>query len=238
MINVDAERKEDLPAKETVRGTFWFFKSKEGWHGEFTLDNYGQQKYPYVITLGVYRPTRQLTHQINSREEAEAMLSYLGMVSGYILQCNIAISEFCIPITDMNMELLNAILSYTPRNMFGQSLEKDYLKYVSEILGEMQKIAPELYQELTEKYPEYKSEKYIPNYVGRFAYTRTLRDGCTIYDGRGNVGVLKDGKIYCDNFKGIVPFGGESASVVIELGETSTIEITDNSQVCEGTIFK
>ena len=160
------------------------------------------------------------------------------MVSGYILQCNIAISEFCIPITDMNMELLNAILSYTPRNMFGQSLEKDYLKYVSEILGEMQKIAPELYQELTEKYPEYKSEKYIPNYVGRFAYTRTLRDGCTIYDGRGNVGVLKDGKIYCDNFKGIVPFGGESASVVIELGETSTIEITDNSQVCEGTIFK
>jgi hypothetical protein len=81
MINVDAERKEDLPAKETVRGTFWFFKSKEGWHGEFTLDNYGQQKYPYVITLGVYRPTRQLTHQINSREEAEAMLSYLGALS-------------------------------------------------------------------------------------------------------------------------------------------------------------
>lgn len=77
MINVDAERKEDLPAKETVRGTFWFFKSKEGWHGEFTLDNYRQQKYPYVITLGVYRPIRQLTHQINSREEAEAMLFYL-----------------------------------------------------------------------------------------------------------------------------------------------------------------
>lgn len=49
---------------------------------------------------------------------------------------------------------------------------------------------------------------------------------------------LKDGKIYCDNFKGIVPFGGESASVVIELGETSTIKITDNSQVCERTIFK
>lgn len=96
----------------------------------------------------------------------------------------------------------------------------------------------ELYQELTEKYPEYKSEKYIQNYVGRYAYTRTLRDGCTIHDGRGNVGVLKDGKIYCDNLKGIVPFGGESASVVIELGETSTIKITDNSQVCKGTIFK
>lgn len=44
--------------------------------------------------------------------------------------------------------------------------------------------------------------------------------------------------IYCDNLKGIVPFGGESASVVIELGETSTIKITDNSQVCERTIFK
>lgn len=69
MINVDAERKEDLPAKEAIRGTFWFFKSKEGWHGEFTLDNYGQQKYPYVITLGVYRPIRQLTHQINSEKK-------------------------------------------------------------------------------------------------------------------------------------------------------------------------
>lgn len=147
-------------------------------------------------------------------------------------------SEFCIPIVDMNIQLLNAILSYSPRNIFGESLEKYYLEYVADILKEMQEIAPELYQELTEKYPEYKSEKYIPNYVGRYAYTRTLRDGCTIHDGRGNVGVLKDGKIYCDNFKGIVPFGGESASVVIELGETSTIEITDNSQVCKGTIFK
>lgn len=160
------------------------------------------------------------------------------VVSGYVLWSNIVTSEFCIPIVDMNIQLLNAILSYSPRNIFGESLEKYYLEYVADILKEMQEIAPELYQELTEKYPEYKSEKYIPNYVGRYAYTRTLRDGCTIHDGRGNVGVLKDGKIYCDNFKGIVPFGGESASVVIELGETSTIEITDNSQVCKGTIFK
>lgn len=160
------------------------------------------------------------------------------VVSGYVLWSNIWTSEFCIPIVDMNIQLLNAILSYSPRNIFGESLEKYYLEYVADILKEMQEIAPELYQELTEKYPEYKSEKYIPNYVGRYAYTRTLRDGCTIHDGRGNVGVLKDGKIYCDNFKGIVPFGGESASVVIELGETSTIKITDNSQVCERTIFK
>ena len=160
------------------------------------------------------------------------------VVSGYVLWTGIGTSEFCIPIADMNIQLLNAILSYSPRNIFGESLEKEYLEYVADILKEMQEIAPELYQELTEEYPEYKSEKYIPNYVGRYAYTRTLRDGCTIYDGRGNVGVLKDGKIYCDNFKGIVPFGGESASVVIELGETSTIEITDNSQVCKGTIFK
>lgn len=160
------------------------------------------------------------------------------VVSGYVLLCDTAISEYCIPVAEMNVELLQAILSYAPRNLCGQSLERYYLEYVADILKEMQEIAPEMYQELTEKYPEYKSEKYIPNYVGRYAYTRTLRDGCTIHDGRGNVGVLKDGKIYCDNFKGIVPFGGESASVVIELGETSTIEITDNSQVCEGTIFK
>lgn len=160
------------------------------------------------------------------------------VVSGYVLWSNIGTSEFCIPIVDMNIQLLNAILSYSPRNIFGESLEKYYLEYVADILKEMQEIAPEMYQELTEKYPEYKSEKYIQNYVGRYAYTRTLRDGCTIHDGCGNVGVLKDGKIYCDNLKGIVPFGGESASVVIELGETSTIKITDNSQVCERTIFK
>lgn len=181
----------------------------------------------YWFSVG-YVKARKAKEDDSPREE----------VSGYVLWTSIGTSEFCIPIADMNIRLLNAIFSYSPRNIFGESLEKKYLEYVADILKEMQEIAPELYQELTEKYPEYKSEKYIPNYVGRYAYTRTLRDGCTIHDGRGNVGVLKDGKIYCDNFKGIVPFGGESASVVIELGETSTIEITDNSQVCERTIFK
>lgn len=160
------------------------------------------------------------------------------VVSGYVLWSNIGTSEFCIPIVDMNIQLLNAILSYSPRNIFGESLEKYYLEYVADILKEMQEIVPERYQELTEKYPEYKSEKYIPNYVGKYAYIRTLRDGCTVCDSYGNVGILKDGKIYCDNFKGIVPFGGESASVVIKLRENSTIKITDNSQVCERTIFK
>ena len=121
MINVDAERKEDLPAKETVRGTFWFFKSKEGWHGEFTLDNYGQQKYPYVITLGVYRPTRQLTHQINSREEAEAMLSYLGMlpeeiylISGEDNRGRTVRFGFCYS----KEEAREAIIRYAKKNFF------------------------------------------------------------------------------------------------------------------------
>lgn len=177
------------------------------------------------------------TGYVRARKAKESD-SLREVISGYVLRSSIGISEFCIPIADMNIQLLNAILSYSPRNIFGESLEKYYLEYVADILKEMQGIAPELYQELTEKYPEYKSEKYIPNYVGKYAYIRTLRDGCTIRDGHGNVGILKDRKIYCDNFKGIVPFGGESASVVIKLRENSTIKITDNSQVCEGTIFK
>lgn len=77
MINVDAEKKEDLPTKENIKGVFWFFKSKEGWHGEFQLDSDYTSKFPYVYTHGVFRPERPFTNGVTCREEAESILSYL-----------------------------------------------------------------------------------------------------------------------------------------------------------------
>ena len=72
-----------------------------------------------------------------------------------------------------------------------------------------------------------------------WAYTKTLKNGAVIEDCHGNEGVIKDGKIYCDDFAGgFVPFNGESATVVVEIKDTDIFKITDNSQVDENTKFK
>lgn len=45
-----------MPTRETIlKGNFWFSKDKEGWQGEFTLDNKAiSNTCPYVVTDAIY----------------------------------------------------------------------------------------------------------------------------------------------------------------------------------------
>ena len=158
---------------------------------------------------------------------------------GYIISTSYATSFFHVPIEDVNLDLLHEIFSYRPRTIDFQEIKDYQVTVVPHIVTSMKMTAPELYSALTEKYPEYMKDKYTPNYIGMYAYTRTLKNGSVIKDCHGNEGILKDGKIYCENFtKGFVPFNGKSASVIVELDDKSVNKITDNSQVDENTNFR
>ena len=86
----------------------------------------------------------------------------------------------CIPAEEVSMELLHQILSYRPSAMMGGVI-KDYQEVVvPNILNAMRKTAPELYKELTDAYPDLKDK--TPNYIGRYAYIMSLRDGLVISD--------------------------------------------------------
>ena len=143
---------------------------------------------------------------------------------------------FHIPKEEMTVKFLNEIFSHKPRRLFDNTIISDYAdKIVPNIINEIKKQAPELYQSLVESYPEYDVK---PNYIGRYAYTKTLKDGIQVKDCHGNVGTLKDGKIYCDNFtRGFVPFDGSTAAVVVELNDTNKYKITSNDEWDENTKF-
>lgn len=141
-----------------------------------------------------------------------------------------------LPLAEADVDFLHNIFSYVPRTIFESEPIKDYPnKVVPNILADLKKAAPDIYGELIAKYPEHDVE---PNYIGRWAYTKTLKNGAELTDCHGNKGILKDGKIYCESFtKGFVPFDGLSAAVVVDVKDTDTYKITDNSQWDENTLF-
>ncbi len=142
---------------------------------------------------------------------------------------------FRLPIKEATPDVLHSIFSYVPRSSF-RVLKEEYQEIVSEILPEMKRLVPDIYAELINKYPEYDRE---PNYVGKYAYVKTLKDGTTIDDGYGNIGIKNGDKIYCSCFtEGIIPFGGSSAVVEVIIKDTHTIKVLDNSWCDENTRFE
>ena len=55
-FSIENANMQKLPTRETIiKGNFWFSKDKEGWHGEFTLDNKNiLNACPYIITDAIY----------------------------------------------------------------------------------------------------------------------------------------------------------------------------------------
>lgn len=55
-FSIEANNIQELPARETIlKGNFWFSKDKEGWQGEFTLDDKTiLNTCPYVVTDAIY----------------------------------------------------------------------------------------------------------------------------------------------------------------------------------------
>lgn len=206
-------------------------------------ETYNKLNYPsanYFAVIGDkywFKLTYVVARKANERDDRSRINEW-----GYIIDNSVsfASSEFIVPCDEMNIDMLEKVLSYVPRTFFGCDIITDYQeKIVPRILNDMKKKAPNLYAQFTEKYPEYKGQDYAPNYVGMWAYTKTIKNGAFIKDCHGNDGVIKDGKIYCDTFsKGFVPFNGKSATVVVEIKDDDTYKITDNSQVDENTKFK
>lgn len=156
---------------------------------------------------------------------------------GYIITTSIYSTGYIhIPMSDITVDFLNAILSYVPCH-YGKVAVEYQQNIVPNIVTELKEIFPEIYKELIEKYPHYKD--YEPNYIGKYAFISTMVNGCTLTDKMGNKALLKDGKLYLDEYKGsLLPFGGKHMSAVIEVDEQMVYQITDNSQCDRNTRFR
>lgn len=141
-----------------------------------------------------------------------------------------------IPKEELTIDFLIDILSERPRALLGSLIEDYQEKIVPDIIQDLKKALPELYNELIQVKPEFNIQ---PNYVGKYAYMKTLADGSVLVDCHGNKAVKKGDYLYCEKYtKGFVPFDGEYAECTIKISPNKTYKVNDNNQCDDNTVFE
>ena len=139
-----------------------------------------------------------------------------------------------IPKDDFTLDLLNRIVHFAPRSLSGGSIKDT--KSVNNFLVEVSKKLPDLYNEFLKDNQEYNDIK--TDYVGRYAFISTMVDGSELIDPHKNKFILKDGYLYCDNYKlSFLPFNSKTGELKIKVTDEMTYKITSNDQVNETTKF-
>lgn len=220
----------------TVRG--YTSRAKKYYEFKSTYKNdetYGKLDYPKNY-VGLIDDTLYLNlHYVRvatPREDEKWCANEWGYVIGDVGFCS---GTFFININEINIDLLAKILSYKPQAWMGGEIKGYQKEVVPNLVNELKKVVPSLYKKLIFKYPQFNKE---PNYVGRYAYMKTLVDGSVIIDCHGNRAIKKGDTLYCENFKrGFIPFNGEVAECIIKIGDKQKYQVTDNSQCDENTMF-
>lgn len=143
-----------------------------------------------------------------------------------------------IPLEELTSEILNEILSYIPRTILGYDEIKDYQKkIVPNILFELSKLLPDVYEKLITDYSKYK--EIAPNFVGKKALIKSLADGVTLKDSSYGTFVKEGDYLVSECWRSaFLPFSSKQAEVKIKITDDMYYKITDNLQVDENTEFK
>lgn len=170
------------------------------------------------------------------RKRTEKDDAWRNDVNGYLIsEVGFCSGDVFFPLSDVTNELLHAIFSYKPCAMMGGVIQKYQSKVVPDVLMSLKKCAPKIYTNFILEYPQYDLK---PDYVGKYAYIKTMVDGSVLTDCHGNNFTLKDGKLIGEKIKlGFTPFNGVM-DCVVEVADSKTYEVNNNSQCDENTRFK
>ena len=165
------------------------------------------------------------------RKRTEKDDAWRNDVNGYLIsECGFCSGDVFIPASDITNKLLFAIFSYRPCAMMGGVIQNYQSKVVPDVLMSLKKCAPKIYNDFISEYPQYDLK---PNYVGKYAYIKTMVDGSVLTDCHGNNFTLKDGKLIGEKIKlGFTPFDGVM-DCIVEVADSKTYEVNNNSQ-CDG----
>jgi len=175
----------------------------------------------------------QFTRVCKRTEKSEA---WEKDINGYLIEDGgFGSKSVFIPLSDITNELLFAIFSYKPCAMMGGVIQDYQSKVVPDVLMSLKKCAPKIYNDFISEYPQYDLK---PNYVGKYVYIKTMVDGSVLTDCHGNNFTLKDGKLIGEKIKlGFTPFDGVM-DCVVEVADSKTYKVDNNSQCDENTRFK
>lgn len=143
-----------------------------------------------------------------------------------------------IPEKEFSNNLISLICDGKPRTIFDDVVIKDYQeKAVPRFLYELKTEFSDIYNRFINEYPEYKDKEM--NFVGRYAYINTLKNGAELKDCHNNIWKIENDEIVCYKWKTWLPFGKETPTETrIKITDDMKYKITDNSQVGENTKFE
>ena len=85
------------------------------------------------------------------------------------------------------------------------------------------------------EYPQY--AEILPNHIDKRAYIYTLKRDCEIITSAKQKFIFDGEYLISEYYKSAFLFDSKPAFVKIKVTEDMTCKITDNTQVCENTIF-
>lgn len=141
-----------------------------------------------------------------------------------------------IPLEELTIDVLNQIIKYRPQAIMGGEIKDYQKKIIPNVLFELRKVFPDVYEKLIVEHPEVK--EIAPNFVGKRAYIYSLPDETILPCNNGKF-VKKGDHIVCEKFSSaFLPFHANNCGMLIEITKDMTIEIESNNQVDENTVFE
>lgn len=184
----------------------------------------------------------------------DAPLNIIGSIGdNIVLNINgINIDENNEIINDVKFFSIDKELMYIPKNLFTNDLIKkicdfkligmwggeieDYQnKTIPKFLSSLKRDFNDIYVRFINEYPEYNRDI---NYIGRYAYINSLKDGVKIKDSNDKF-FEKQGDYLLGSFSScFLPFGAKDSEIKIKINSEMTYKITDNCQVDDNTVFE
>lgn len=224
---------------QTVKGYTSRARKYHSFKEQYTSDEmYNKTDYPYSMRFGVLNDVACFSlgyfRYRKATEGDETNPDVFVNQWGYTRTTHSSANSF-IDLADLNVDFLNEILSFVPRAIMGGVISDYKDIVVPDVLMWLKKTLPALHKELLTAYPCY---DITPNYVGKKAFVCTMVEGSRLTDSNGNVGVLKGGKIYYDDYKSaFLPCSAKKATLVVEVDDKMVYKVDDNSQCDENTRF-
>ena len=161
-------------------------------------------------------------------------------VDGYFIsEVGFCSGDVFIPLNEVTNDLLYAIFSYNPHAMMGGVIEDYQKKVVPEVLQDLKKAAPDIYNNFILKHPEY---NIAPNYIGKKAYINSLKPN-TKFQYNGHEWLYDGEYVSTENFDiGLAsPWWGSGvkrSDIKMKVTDNMLFKINDNSIVDENTRFE
>lgn len=220
----------------TIRGytsrarKYYSFKSK------YENDEvYSKLKYPNE-PVAVMGDTLYIHYRYGTvRKRTEQDEKWVKDVDGYIIDTGNYRSSVFIPLNEVTNNLLFAIFSNKPIAIMGGIIREYQDKVVPDIIQTLKKVASEIHKNFITEYPQY---DVAPNYIGKYAFIKTMVNGSKLEDAHGNIFILNNGKLVCEKWRlSFVPFKGGTAKMEIDVRDDMEYQITSNSQCDKNTRF-